>query len=417
MSGRTGAGRLKVWAGTVLNLAALLLLGIGGCTPPAPLSPVDPPYIVDPTPAITAPPASPPVQVDAPRIVDQTPASGATDVDPQVEIQLRVSDDDAGIDRTSISMTVNDRVVVPTIVGSPHEYIVSYVPPIAFAHGRIVQVTVTALNLGDPPRPMTISFAFRIKASPAFKAPGPDPTPVRMVIKSYGRHTPAYDARILAIRPRYVVDNPLHGLYGVMPGRQTTPLLQDVQLYRDAGIKVIGYLTVGYEGKSSGGNLSPQWYSLETNKGLIRDMAIIDGVDGVFFDECSAFPNASSRQYLKELADYARSFNLLVWGNVGLDNFDPWFFTGAGFDYVHSTEDWRGQALTPVQKEWAHRISVSGFKQTYTADDAYNLTLDAWRKGVAFAYINDVDYTSMAPWFEEYASRLHADPLNSFPAR
>jgi hypothetical protein len=238
-----------------------------------------------------------------------------------------------------------------------------------------------------------------------------------MNMKSYGNHNAAYDARIIQMQPEYVIDNPAHGLYGEMDHQENGVayeeldyLLQDVAGYQAAGIKVIGYITAGYEGgvgeDTGGDGYDPYWYSLELNKMLIRNMAELDGVDGVFIDECSSYPKAASKAYLKQLTDLAHSLGLITWGNVGVDDFDEWFFTQGGFDLMQSSEAWQGQSLSPVQKKWGQRISVTGFNRTYTARDAYDLTIDAWQKGIAYCYINTVEYVNIAPWFEDYVDRL-----------
>jgi hypothetical protein len=227
-------------------------------------------------------------------------------------------------------------------------------------------------------------------------------------MKSYGNHSPEYDARVLAIRPQFVIDNPPHGLWGEKSGYNNRELLQNVADYQAAGIKVIGYITAGYETKGSESGMEKRYYTLEMNTKLIKNMAELDHVDGVFIDECTAFPNSASKDYLKELTTFARSFGLITWGNTGENNFDPWFFTDGGFDYMQSTEDWHGQPLTRVQSEWGSRISVTGFRSTYTVSDAFALTVDAWKKGIAFCYINSDEYTVIAPWFEEYSAMLRS---------
>jgi hypothetical protein len=243
-------------------------------------------------------------------------------------------------------------------------------------------------------------------------------------MKSYGNHDELsysstlgdvpYDQRILAICPEYVIDNPAHGLYGEMekPKYTSTWLLQKnmIDQYHAKGIKIIGYLSGGYEAGSGtdrpGDGYDPKWYSLETNKLLIKNMATIDEIDGVFIDECSASPGAESKRYLTELSNLAHSYGLIVWTNVGVDNFDEWYFTSGVADLMQSSEDWVGQSLSQVQRKWGTRISVTGYKSTYTLQDAYRLTMDAWSKGLAYCYINTKEYTTIAPWFEEYAQLL-----------
>jgi len=309
------------------------------------------------------------------------------------------------------------------------------------AHQAIVMVLslalvafliVSAIGI-DPVRAQAPPPAALTLVSPADEAavtPTPSPTPttpptpsvLRMNMKSYGTHDTLscsdtlgcvpYDERILSIRPEYVIDNPPHGLYGEMDEQQYHEgytydyLLQDVAGYQAAGIKVIGYITSGYEGAGGDDHYSPYWYSLETNKMLITNMATLDHVDGVFIDEVSDYPNAARKDYLQQLSDLAHSYGLIVWMNTGVDDFDEWYFTSNVADFMQSSEAWTGQSLSPVQAKWGSRIGVTGFSKRYTAEDAYNLTIDAWCKGIAYCYINNVEYTKIAPWFEEYAEML-----------
>jgi hypothetical protein len=226
---------------------------------------------------------------------------------------------------------------------------------------------------------------------------------LRMNLIFYGAHTPEIDTRVLKVRPRYVLTNPPHGLWGEISSRNA---FRNVGDYRAAGIKVIGYVTAGYEGAGSSGSIDPKWYTQAMNETLIKNMAEIDHVDGVFIDECSAFPGVSSRSYLKALTDLAHSYGLITWGNVGQAEFDSWFFTGGGFDLMHSNEDWRGQTLSSVQRDWGYRISVSGSQPTYSALDAFALTVKAWEAGLAYCYITDMGYSSIPSWFDEYADLL-----------
>ncbi len=222
----------------------------------------------------------------------------------------------------------------------------------------------------------------------------------------YGIHTPSIDARILRTRPQYVIINPPHGLWGEMVVSARCQCLNKVAEYKAAGIKVIGYITAGYEGRGSAGEIDLKWYTLEMNQKLIKNMAEIDHVDGVFIDECSPFPNRRSQTYLKTLTDLAHSYDLIIWGNVGEAQFSSWFFRSGGFDLMQSNENWCGQGLSQVQHDWRSRISVLGSSPSHTAQDALALTIDAWQKGLAYCYIDDSGYTSIAPWFEEYVALL-----------
>ncbi len=198
-----------------------------------------------------------------------------------------------------------------------------------------------------------------------------------------------------------------------MHGAGTGWLLHGVVEYQRAGIGVIGYLTAGYEGRRSGGDLESRWYNLETGKRLVLNMSKYDKVDGVFIDECSAFPGPRSKKYLRELTALAHRLKMLAWGNVGQETFDPWYLTEGGFDFMHSTEHWYGQEMGPVQQEWAPRITVAGARRDFTAADAVRLTVNAWRKGIAYCYISDRDYATLPSWFETYIAGLRAARLES----
>ena len=235
-------------------------------------------------------------------------------------------------------------------------------------------------------------------------------TILKLSIFYYGLHTPAINFLILKTRPQYVIINTPQGLWSQVSGQN---IFQDMAAYHTAGIKIIGYITAGYEGLGSKGDIGPEWYTLEKKEQLIRNMAQIDGVDGVFIDECSAFPNDSSKAYLKALTGLAHSYGLITWGNVGQADFDPWFFTQGGFDLMHSNEDWVGQSLTEVQRNWGYRISVTGSNASYTAQAAFNLTVKAWQMGLAYCYVSNTGYDSVPSWLEEY-SKLLRDNTNIF---
>ena len=231
------------------------------------------------------------------------------------------------------------------------------------------------------------------------------PELVRLNMKSYGNHNATYDARIEAILPSHIIDNPVDGPYGKLYGGDSSLLSHaTAQRWMGMGMEVYGYITGGYEGRGTGGGEPVSFSELEFNKQCIRDMAPY--VNGIFIDECSSSPSASGKQYLLALTGLCKSLGLKVWGNTGVDQFSEWFFTEGGFDLMQSSENWRGQSLSAVQQKWGHRISVTGFNRNYTVDDAISLTLDAWDKGLALCYINNVEYVSISPWFEEYAEAL-----------
>ncbi len=229
---------------------------------------------------------------------------------------------------------------------------------------------------------------------------------LRLNLIYYGRHSPAVDAAILAAQPAYIIANPPHGLWGEIYGYDNPRLLQDLAAYHAAGVRVVGYLTAGYEGQGSGGELGPEWYTLEMNRRLIRQMAEIDKVDGIFIDECSAYPEPASQAYLRELTGLAHRYGLLTWGNPGQADFDSWFFTAGGFDLLHTSEQWYGGPPTPAQQVWGRQVSVSCLVPfPTTAEEALRLTREAWGQGLAYCYICQ-SYNFLPPWFEDYCRGL-----------
>ncbi len=228
---------------------------------------------------------------------------------------------------------------------------------------------------------------------------------VKLSLVYYGETSARASARILACLPEYLVCNTAHGLWGNVNGRSAGWSSRELDAFKGEGVQPVGYITSGYEGTRSGGSIGPQWYSLETNRRLVVSMAKNDGVSGVFIDECSAFPDPGAKAYLKELTRVAHEHQLVAWGNVGQDDFDAWFFTGGGFDFMHSTEQWRGQPLTETQRKFGRRISVTGLGARHTLEDAVRLTLRAWEEGLRYCYVTN-SYLSLPLWFEAYVSAI-----------
>lgn len=75
------------------------------------------------------------------------PAKGATDISPKTNIVLHVKDSGAGVDQSSIELTVGGSAVTPVITGDVNDYTVTYSPPADFAWGELVNVTVDAADL------------------------------------------------------------------------------------------------------------------------------------------------------------------------------------------------------------------------------------------------------------------------------
>ena len=88
------------------------------------------------------------------------PARGATGIPADASIIVHLLDDGSGVDRASISMTVDGTAVTPAITGSPADYILSYDPPANFAPGQEVDVTVDTRDL-DGNAMSTDSYSFK----------------------------------------------------------------------------------------------------------------------------------------------------------------------------------------------------------------------------------------------------------------
>jgi hypothetical protein len=80
-----------------------------------------------------------------------SPAKDAIEVAKNTTIVVQVRDDGAGVDITSIVMTVNGITVTPIITGTPADYKLVYVPSTDFECGQIVNVTVDAHDLATAP--------------------------------------------------------------------------------------------------------------------------------------------------------------------------------------------------------------------------------------------------------------------------
>jgi hypothetical protein len=111
-----------------------------------------------------------------------SPAKGATYVPIDSDISLHVTDAGDGVERSSISMTVNGETVTPVITGTDADYLVVYDPPTNFAYGHTVAVTIDAQDLHSPPNVMPRdSYTFVVlPATPGKPGPAaPDAAPNR----------------------------------------------------------------------------------------------------------------------------------------------------------------------------------------------------------------------------------------------
>ncbi len=115
--------------------------------------------------------SGPAVDVTPPYTTGHSPAKGATGVSPATNIIVHVRDDGAGVDQSSLRMTVEGNTVTPVITGGPSDYTLTYNPPSDFTYSQVVNVTVDARDraatLNTMPRD---SYSFTI-ASGANQAP------------------------------------------------------------------------------------------------------------------------------------------------------------------------------------------------------------------------------------------------------
>ena len=79
------------------------------------------------------------------------PAKDVVGIAKDTNIVVHVKDDGAGVDQSSIIMTVEGNQVTPTITGTPGEYTLAYAPLADFDYGQVVDVTVDAQDLASPP--------------------------------------------------------------------------------------------------------------------------------------------------------------------------------------------------------------------------------------------------------------------------
>ena len=109
------------------------------------------------------------------------PAPSATDVPIDTNIVVHVQDDGAGVDQTTIVMSVEGAPVIPVISGSAADYTLTYNPSVDFAYSQVVDVTIDASDLAGTPNAMTQDvYSFTTGAAPDTTPPytsGHDPAP------------------------------------------------------------------------------------------------------------------------------------------------------------------------------------------------------------------------------------------------
>jgi hypothetical protein len=121
-----------------------------------------------------------------------SPAKSATNVAISTSIVVHVKDDQTGVKKDSIQMTVNGIQVTPAITGEPADYTVTYDPAADFGYAQVVSVSVNATDMNSTPNTMTTdSYSFTIVAD--------------TVSPSTSGWNPAKDATGVAINSNIVV--------------------------------------------------------------------------------------------------------------------------------------------------------------------------------------------------------------------
>jgi len=206
--------------------------------------------------------------------------------------------------------------------------------------------------------------------------------PIALVF--YGWHNNTQDNRILAAKPLFLFDNtpkgPWHG--NCSPSK-----------FEPAGIHVYSYLTSGYEG---GRRSIPS--DLMSNLAFI-DAIATEGVTGIFLDEVSNNPGASSLSYLREIFQRCRERGLKLIFNTGVSGFSSDLFMA---DYVMARENWDGTLRGSEASNPGRVLTLS--QQVTDAVTAAELTNKAQELGLAGHYAGP--YTSLPSWFEAYVAAV-----------
>lgn len=98
-----------------------------------------------------------------PYIASRNPKKDETGVPFAAPIIIQVNDDIAGVDRSSISLAVAGKTVVPEISGTPFSYTICYQNPENYVAGQQVNVRIACSDLSHPPRSMAEVYSFKIE--------------------------------------------------------------------------------------------------------------------------------------------------------------------------------------------------------------------------------------------------------------
>jgi hypothetical protein len=82
-----------------------------------------------------------------PYITDCSPGEDAEGISPETSISLHIKDDLSGVDKSSIIMKINDKIVIPQVTGNTKHWYISYTPSLPFDWGEIVKVEIIAYDI------------------------------------------------------------------------------------------------------------------------------------------------------------------------------------------------------------------------------------------------------------------------------
>ena len=211
--------------------------------------------------------------------------------------------------------------------------------------------------------------------------------PINLVF--YGTHDTAIDQQIVAAKPMFLIDNTPGGPWG---GNC------NASYFAGYGIKVFSYIDGGYEGTQA--RSIPN--DLTSNLNYIDAISKESGVYGVFVDEVSAEPSSPSLNYLSQIYARAKQDGLAVMFNTGEDSWSDSLMQYC--DYINSSEEYSGGAMTASQQKWASRTVLLA-QNISDAVTAANLTNTAIAKGFLAEYSCST-YENLPSFLASYVSLI-----------
>ncbi|MBN2092640.1 Ig-like domain-containing protein [candidate division KSB1 bacterium] len=107
-----------------------------------------------------------------PNVSSQNPAANATDVPVNTSISFHLLDSGSGVEKTTISLKINNVTVAPTISGTTADYTVMYTPAQNFNSGQTIPVIIDAMDIaGNKMNSLSYSFTTATQSNSAPAAP------------------------------------------------------------------------------------------------------------------------------------------------------------------------------------------------------------------------------------------------------